>query len=352
MEVKIMKKFKKISKFISVGVTVAIMSSSSVNAAVSDTGFDDVSQNAWYASSVQYITETGIMRRTDVTKFSPDEALSRELFSMVLFRMSGSDVVETNIEFDDVMQGRWYRNGALWAAKNGILNGYGNNVFGAGDSITREQFISALWRYAGSPMPNGSALNYTDADSISDWAKTAAAWGNENNLIHNKTDGTFSPKEAVTRAEAANTIAVGIKDSKVFPESKAEVIISEVEEAPYIERVKFKIDGTDNEAVVKLIDSKPAREFIAQLPMTVEFSDFGEREKFASMPKMLTETEAVFSGYDVGEFLYGTPYKCMIAFYKQDGEVIDGLIKLGDFESGIEHFSVPQNITVTIEAME
>ncbi len=86
--------------------------------------------------------------------------------------------------------------------------------------------------------------------------------------------------------------------------------------------------------------------------MTVEFSDFGEREKFANMPSMLTETEAVFSGYEVGEFLYGTPYKCMIAFYKQDGEVIDGLIKLGDFESGIEHFSVPQNISVTIEAME
>jgi len=347
-----MKKLKKIFKLISVGLIAPIISSLPVSAAVSDTGFEDINQNAWYASSVEYITETGIMRRTGVTKFSPDEALSRELFSMVLFRMSGSDPVETDIEFDDVIQGRWYRNGALWAAENGILNGYGNNIFGSGDSITREQFISALWRYAGSPVPNNSVINYIDADSISQWAKTAVAWANENNLIHNKVDGTFSPKETVTRAEAANTIAVGIRDKKVFPESKAEVIISEVPEADYIERVKLKIDGTDNEAIVKLINSKPAREFIAQLPMTVEFSDFGEREKFAKMPKMLTETEAVFSGYDVGEFLYGTPYKCMIAFYKQDGEVIDGLIKLGDFESGIEYFSVPHNISITIEAME
>ncbi len=90
------------SKLVSAAIIAAVISNVPVSAAVVDTGFDDVSADAWYASSIEYITETGIMRRTDVTKFSPDEALSRELFSMVLFRMSGSDVVETDIEFDDV----------------------------------------------------------------------------------------------------------------------------------------------------------------------------------------------------------------------------------------------------------
>ncbi len=58
-------------------------------------------------------------------------------------------------------KGRWYRNGALWAAENGILNGYGNNIFGSGDTMTREQFIAALWRYAGSPESNSNIINYT-----------------------------------------------------------------------------------------------------------------------------------------------------------------------------------------------
>lgn len=347
-----MKYLKRAYVSIVAGIMAAALFNIPVIASVSDTGFDDVNADAWYASSVGYVTENGIMRRTDVTKFSPDEELSRELLSMILYRMNGSETVETNIEFSDVAQGRWYRSGALWAAENGIMDGYGNNVFGSGDSITREQFITVLWRYGGSNMPKNTTLEYDDADTISPWAKTAVAWAVENGIIYDDNTNNFMPKKAVTRGEAAYSITAAIKDSKVLPESKAEVIISEVPEAEFVERIRLKIDGTDNEAVVKLIDSKPTRELIAQLPMTVEFSDFGEREKFAPVPSMLTESEAVFSGYNVGDFLYGTPYKCMIAFYKQDGEVIDGLIKLGVFESGLELFSEPHNMSITIEAIK
>jgi len=344
---------KKMIKRIFAGTLAAIvLSTTAAFAAIEDTGFTDVNSDDWFAPAVKYVTETSIMRRTGVTKFSPNEYLSRELLSVILFRMSDDAPVETNIEFEDVMPGRWYRNGVLWAAEKGIFSGYGNGIFGSGDGITREQFATVMWRYAGKPTPQNNTLTFTDADKISDWAKEAVTWANENNIMIGMSGGDFVPQRFVTRAEAASSIMGAITDKKVIPESKAKVIISEAEEAEYIERVKLTINGTDNEAIVKLIDSKPTREFISQLPMTVEFSDFGAREKFASMPMPLTETEALLSGYEPGEFLYGTPYKCMIAFYKQDGEIIDGLIKLGDFESGIEYFSNPENISVTIEAIE
>ncbi len=41
-----MEKFKKISKLISVGIIAAVISNVPVNAAVADTGFDDVSADA------------------------------------------------------------------------------------------------------------------------------------------------------------------------------------------------------------------------------------------------------------------------------------------------------------------
>ena len=43
---------------------------------------------------------------------------------------------------------------------------------------------------------------------------------------------------------------------------------------------------------------------------------------------------------------------CMITFYDQDNEVIDGVIKLGSFESGLDLFSGRENIEVTISALE
>ncbi len=42
----------------------------------------------------------------------------------------------------------WYTDAILWAAGNGIVEGYGNGKFGTDDNITREQFAAILYRYA------------------------------------------------------------------------------------------------------------------------------------------------------------------------------------------------------------
>ena len=129
-------------------------------------------------------------------------------------------------------------------------------------------------------------------------------------------------------------------------------ITSSVEEAEFVEKVRMTVEGVEGEAIVSLIDSKPTREFIAQLPMTVTFSDFGDREKFGAMPQALSEDEALLSGYEIGDFSYGTPYDSMIMFYAQDNEIIDGIIKLGTFDSGLELFTGDDPINVTIEVVE
>ncbi|MGI5892758.1 MAG: S-layer homology domain-containing protein [Bacillota bacterium] len=35
-----------------------------------------------------------------------------------------------------------------WAAKNDIITGYGNGLFGPDDSVTREQMAAMLYRFA------------------------------------------------------------------------------------------------------------------------------------------------------------------------------------------------------------
>lgn len=54
-------------------------------------------------------------------------------------------------DFPDVPPDAWYADAAAWAASEGIIGGYPDRRFGAGDPVTREQLAVILWRYAGSP---------------------------------------------------------------------------------------------------------------------------------------------------------------------------------------------------------
>lgn len=94
-----------------------------------------------------------------------------------------------------------------WAAKNGIIGGYRNGMFGPEDLITREQVAVMLYRFADflGVLPEGmdTVLNYPDAESISDYAKTGALYCQTTGIIGGRSGGVFDPKETATRAEVA-----------------------------------------------------------------------------------------------------------------------------------------------------
>ena len=100
-----------------------------------------------------------------------------------------------------------YREGIELAAAKGIINGYADGTFKPDAEVTRAQFITMLYRVAGSPeveIPEGKTeieLGFTDADTISDEYKTAVAWGVQNGIIKGYEDNTFRPNQAISRAQ-------------------------------------------------------------------------------------------------------------------------------------------------------
>ena len=100
-----------------------------------------------------------------------------------------------------------YREGIEKAAAKGIINGYADGTFKPNAQVTRAQFITMLYRVAGSPeveIPEGKTeieLGFTDADTISDEYKTAVAWGVQNGIIKGYEDDTFRPNQAISRAQ-------------------------------------------------------------------------------------------------------------------------------------------------------
>lgn len=90
-----------------------------------------------------------------------------------------------------------------------IVLGYDDGLFRPDRGVSREDMITLLYRYAGSPKTSGRKLaEFRDNASISDYARQAMEWAVENGLILGYAeDGTIRPQSTTTRAEFA-TIAV------------------------------------------------------------------------------------------------------------------------------------------------
>jgi len=101
----------------------------------------------------------------------------------------------------------------------------------------------------------------------------------------------------------------------------------------------------------RLIDSGTARDFISLLPLTLTMNDLCRREKFANLPRMLSNEGKHKHTYAVGEIAYWPPGPDLAIFYRHDDESIPepGIIAIGKIRSGIEALNVRGPVKVTVE---
>lgn len=151
-------------------------------------GFTDLAPGAWYTGAVNYVVANGLMEGTSATTFEPESAMTRAMVWAILARMDGETVTGAS----------WQAEAREWAMASGVSDGTDPNGL-----VTREQFATMLWRYAGEPASSYSLSAFTDAASVSDWAEAAMAWAVENGIITGVTATTLVPQGTATRAQAA-----------------------------------------------------------------------------------------------------------------------------------------------------
>ena len=81
----------------------------------------------------------------------------------------------------------WYSDAIVWAAKKNLAGGYGNNLFGPNDVMTREQIATFFYRYAQYERLNTRRTSeldaFADADKVSFWAVDGMEWAVGNTLF-------------------------------------------------------------------------------------------------------------------------------------------------------------------------
>ena len=178
-----------------------------------DLPFNDVPEGYWAYDAIQYVYGEGLMAGTSGSTFSPEGTTTRGQIVTILWRLSGSPVVNYLMDFDDVDPAAYYAEAIRWATSEGIAGGYGGGVFGPDDPITREQLAVMLHRYAqheGYDVSIGedtNILSYADAFTVSEYAVSALQWACGAGIISGTGDGsTLTPQGEATRAQAATVL--------------------------------------------------------------------------------------------------------------------------------------------------
>lgn len=162
--------------------------------------FDDVADDAFYKTAVDWAVENGVTSGVSDTLFAPDKTCTRAQVVTFLWRASGSpEPTKTENPFTDVKSDAYYYKAVLWALEKGITSGTSATTFAPDAVVSRAQVVTFQWRMAGSPKATGTN-NFTDVPADS-YYKDAVQWAAENGITSGTSSTTFAPNAGCTRGQ-------------------------------------------------------------------------------------------------------------------------------------------------------
>lgn len=173
--------------------------------------FTDVDGSAWYYEDVHAAWLRSLVNGMTATTYGPASTATRAQVVTVLWRLAGEPAPSAPAAFTDVRAGLWYSDAVAWADENGVVNGYTDGRFLPSNTITRQEFLTILYRYAALRGQNVSQTAdltaYRDGGSVAPWARDAMAWSLGSGLQRGVATATgitlLDPRGSVTRAQLA-----------------------------------------------------------------------------------------------------------------------------------------------------
>lgn len=151
--------------------------------------FTDVLKTDWFCGAVEYVFNNELMSGTAPYTFDPQGKMSRAMVWTVLGRMADADV--------DGSVSPWYAKAQAWATTNNVSDGTNPN-----NSISRQELMTMLWRYVGSPAATADLSKFSDSGAVADWADAAMQWAVSTGFLVGD-NGRLNPVGEARRCEVA-----------------------------------------------------------------------------------------------------------------------------------------------------
>jgi peptidoglycan hydrolase-like protein with peptidoglycan-binding domain len=166
--------------------------------------FPDI-QSHWAADYITQMAYAEIIKGDDLGKFNPDAPLNRAQFATLMtVGFEPIATVRPGKEFADVPRSFWAYDAIQKAYKAGYLSGFDDGTFKPNLNILRQDTLITLANALGTRRDGGADIlnRYSDASSISNYAKTGVALATLHGIVVNfPRKELLNPTRAATRAE-------------------------------------------------------------------------------------------------------------------------------------------------------
>lgn len=167
--------------------------------------FTDIKYDDYFEDSVAWGLDQKIVSGTSDTSFSPNANVTRAQFVTFLYRYAGSPDVEINKTFKDIsgLSGE-FQKAISWAAANGITSGKSDTTFAPNAAVKREEAVTFLFRYTKGETVTKNA-SFKDVKNGAYYVD-AISWGAENGIVKGMSADTFGVGTDTTRGAAITFI--------------------------------------------------------------------------------------------------------------------------------------------------
>jgi len=171
--------------------------------APSAAAYSDVPDDCWSYGDISAATEAGVFQGVSTDAFDRYGEITRAQFAAAMARLFRWEIVTPEMpSFSDCESFRWYYSYVETVRANGALPAYSSS-FRPTDAITREEMAAMLVRALGYSTLAGQLSNaqlpFSDITSNPGYIAVAYDLG----IITGYEDGTFRPKAAASREQAA-----------------------------------------------------------------------------------------------------------------------------------------------------
>ena len=162
--------------------------------------FDDIGSVSWAKEAIESLYDQKIVSGIEDGKFCPDQEITREEIVTMLCKAFGISASEKRGQFEDADES-WSAGFVNAAYEQEIVRGMSERYFGAKEHVTREDM--AVMAARAGKISGGDPAEFSDFAEISSYAQDAVSALSQKGVISGYADGSFRPKNKITRAEAA-----------------------------------------------------------------------------------------------------------------------------------------------------
>ncbi|OKP89213.1 fibronectin type III domain-containing protein [Paenibacillus sp. P32E] len=185
--------------------------------------FKDVERH-WAKKAINDMGSRKVINGAAKGLFNPDQDITRAEFAAILVRGLGLKLKAGVPPFSDVDRKDWFADAIGTAFTYNLISGFDDGSFHPNDKMTREQAMVILARamiitrleVMDHQMTKQFPDSFTDAETISTWAKSGVSDCLKAGLVSGRNSGELAPKAFITRAEVAVIVQRLLQNSNLI----------------------------------------------------------------------------------------------------------------------------------------